>query len=233
MEQEQDDNFISRLHGGKSDIIPWPVIESRGFYKLFATLKKRLDQQKISHSTTGEFLHTIKTLMAKLKVCSFFLISFLRRFQANDWGTLSRTLHHFLIYIFSLHSIETMAEHRSRSLSALLPIPLATGYSEIEPDLEPLKVTYRSNRVMRDLMYPPRTLTLTLQWRAMTLRPALLSLTMSKFPRPRSRGILRPYLNIGLPVLHVNPYQTPTGLRDSHRISKGWLTYVSITSGFG
>jgi hypothetical protein len=36
-----------------------------------------------------------------------------------------------------------MAEHRARSLSALLPIALATGYSEIEPDVEPLKVNYR------------------------------------------------------------------------------------------
>jgi hypothetical protein len=67
VQQEQDANFISRLHGGKLDIIPWPVIESKEFYKLFSTLKKRLDQQKFSHPTAGEFLHTIKTLMAKLK----------------------------------------------------------------------------------------------------------------------------------------------------------------------
>jgi hypothetical protein len=73
VQQEQDENFISRLHGGKSDIMPWPVIESREFYKLFETLKVRLDQQKLSHSTAGEFLHTIKTLMAKLKVCPFSL----------------------------------------------------------------------------------------------------------------------------------------------------------------
>lgn len=33
-----------------------------------------------------------------------------------------------------------MAEHRARSLTALLSIALATGYSEIEPHLEPLKV---------------------------------------------------------------------------------------------
>ena len=70
VQQEQDANFISRLHGGKLDIIPWPVIESKEFYKLFATLKKRLDSQKNSHPAAGEFLHTIKTLMAKLKVCS-------------------------------------------------------------------------------------------------------------------------------------------------------------------
>ena len=72
MEQEQDANFISRLHGGKLDTIPWPVIESRDFYKLFTTLKKQLDLQKVSHPTAGEFLHTIKTLMAKIKVCPFF-----------------------------------------------------------------------------------------------------------------------------------------------------------------
>jgi hypothetical protein len=72
VKQEQDANFISRLHRGKLDIIPWPVIESKEFYKLFATLKRQLDQQKISHPTAGEFLHTIKTLMAKIKVCPFF-----------------------------------------------------------------------------------------------------------------------------------------------------------------
>ncbi|KAH9054520.1 hypothetical protein EDB87DRAFT_1701985 [Lactarius vividus] len=66
IQQEQNANFISRLQGGRLNIIPWPVIESRN-YKLFATLKKRLDLQKISHRTAVEFLYTIKTLMAKLK----------------------------------------------------------------------------------------------------------------------------------------------------------------------
>jgi hypothetical protein len=74
VEQEKDANFISRLHSGKLDIIPWPVIKSREFYKCFTTLKKRLDLQKVSHPTAGEFLHTIKTLMAKLMVCPFFYI---------------------------------------------------------------------------------------------------------------------------------------------------------------
>jgi hypothetical protein len=73
--EEQDANFISRLHGGKLDIIPWPVIESKEFYKLFAILKRRLDLQKISHPTAGEFLHTIKTLMAKIKVFVLFRYS--------------------------------------------------------------------------------------------------------------------------------------------------------------
>jgi hypothetical protein len=37
-------------------------------------------------------------------------------------------------------STETMAEHRAKSLSALLQIALATGFSEIDPEPEPLKV---------------------------------------------------------------------------------------------
>jgi hypothetical protein len=68
VQEEQDANFISRLHAGKLSIVPWPVIESRQFYTLFPALKKQLDRQEVTHQTAGEFLHTLKTLMAKLKV---------------------------------------------------------------------------------------------------------------------------------------------------------------------
>ena len=34
-----------------------------------------------------------------------------------------------------------MAEHRAKSLTGILPIALATGFSEIEPDFELLKVS--------------------------------------------------------------------------------------------
>ncbi|KAI0052041.1 hypothetical protein FA95DRAFT_1484280 [Auriscalpium vulgare] len=109
VQDEQDSNFISRLHAGRLNIIPWPVIESKEFYKLFPTLKKRLDQQKLTHQAAGEFLLTLKTLMAKLK--------------ANDWGALS----------------QTMAAHRARALSSLLPMALETGFAETEPEYEALK----------------------------------------------------------------------------------------------
>lgn len=33
-----------------------------------------------------------------------------------------------------------MTDHRARTLSAILPIALATGYAEVEPNPEPLKV---------------------------------------------------------------------------------------------
>lgn len=69
VELEQDANFISRLHAGKLAIIPWPVIESRQFYTLFPTVKKMLDKQVVTHHSAGIFLQTMKTLMAKLKVC--------------------------------------------------------------------------------------------------------------------------------------------------------------------
>ncbi|KAI9573409.1 hypothetical protein HD554DRAFT_2055827 [Boletus coccyginus] len=109
VEEEQDANFISRLHGGKLNIIPWPVIESREFYKLFPTLKRRLDQQDVTHKAAGEFLHLMKSLMAKLK--------------ANDWGALS----------------QTMASHRAQLLLTLLPTALAFGMQDMEPEIEPLK----------------------------------------------------------------------------------------------
>jgi hypothetical protein len=70
VQDEQDANFITRLHAGRLQIIPWPVIGTTEFYRLFSALKKKLDQQNTSHHTAGEFLLTLKTLMAKLKVRS-------------------------------------------------------------------------------------------------------------------------------------------------------------------
>ncbi|KAI6163533.1 hypothetical protein EDD17DRAFT_475985 [Pisolithus thermaeus] len=109
VQDEQETNFITRLHAGKLVIIAWPVIESQEFYKRFPKLKRHLDQQVITHHTAGEFLHTVKTLMAKLK--------------ANDWGAMS----------------QTMASHRAQLLSSLLPNALAFGFQEVDPEREPLK----------------------------------------------------------------------------------------------
>ncbi|KAF9233644.1 hypothetical protein BU15DRAFT_90252 [Melanogaster broomeanus] len=109
VQEEQEANFISRLHAGKLDIIPWPVIESKEFYKLFPAVKRRLDRQVMTHKAAGEFLHLMKTLMAKLK--------------ANDWGALS----------------QTMASHRAQLLLNLLPNALTYGLQEVDPEPEPLK----------------------------------------------------------------------------------------------
>nr|GAT56845.1 predicted protein [Mycena chlorophos] len=109
VEDEQDANFISRLHAGQLNIIPWPVIESQQFYGIFPSIKRLLDRQQVTHRTAGEFLHTIKTLMAKLK--------------ANDWGALSQNL----------------AAHRSQKLLMGLRNALVFGLYEAEPEEEPLK----------------------------------------------------------------------------------------------
>ena len=69
VEQEQEDNFITKLHKGKFNIIPWPVIESAGFYDLFGALKIRLDQQPLTYKYASVFIGALKMLMAQLKVC--------------------------------------------------------------------------------------------------------------------------------------------------------------------
>ncbi|KAI6030357.1 hypothetical protein EDC04DRAFT_2572165 [Pisolithus marmoratus] len=109
VQDEQEANFITRLHAGRLNIVPWPVIESKEFYKLFTKVKRCLDQQPVTHPVAGEFLLEMKTLMAKLK--------------ANDWGAMS----------------QTMASHRAQLLLSMLPNALIHGLQEIDPDPEPLK----------------------------------------------------------------------------------------------
>ena len=67
---EAGDNFITKLHRGKLDIVPWPVIQSTRFYELFGALKTRLDKQPVTHKSASEFLRVLKMLMVKLKVCA-------------------------------------------------------------------------------------------------------------------------------------------------------------------
>lgn len=100
VQQEQDANFISKLHAGKLNIIPWPVIESKQFYAYFPALKKSLDKQSLTHSSGVEFLQTLKTLMAKLK--------------SNDWGSIDQTL----------------AAHRAGRLLETLPVAFARGFTD-------------------------------------------------------------------------------------------------------
>jgi len=88
------DNFISKLHRGKLDVMPWPVIQSAQFYRLFGSLKTRLEKQPVTHKSAGGFLCVLKMLMAKLKVCMCTACSIYvfteALFQACDWGALDR-----------------------------------------------------------------------------------------------------------------------------------------------
>jgi hypothetical protein len=54
------------------------------------------------------------------------------------------SVYHLHVFVVSLTAAptETMAEHRARTLFNLLPIALATGYSEVEPEIELLQVLW-------------------------------------------------------------------------------------------
>lgn len=97
---EQEANFLSRLHRGQLRIYPWPVIESRKYYTAYNRLKQVLFQQAVSHPRAGAFLHTMKTLMAKIKAC--------------DWGALDQNL----------------AAQRADQLHTSLPTALMSGVDE-------------------------------------------------------------------------------------------------------
>ncbi|KAF8690053.1 hypothetical protein RHS03_09010, partial [Rhizoctonia solani] len=103
VEREKDQNFITRLHRGRVQIIPWPVINSPGFYTLFNRLHQKLDQQPFTHGTGGAFLHNLKTLMAKIKT--------------SDWGSLDQNL----------------AAHRAQQLMERLPHALCYGREDEGP----------------------------------------------------------------------------------------------------
>ncbi|KAJ1300982.1 hypothetical protein OPQ81_003406 [Rhizoctonia solani] len=94
VEKERDQNFITRLHRGRIQIIPWPVINSPGFYTLFNHLHQRLDQQPFTHISGGAFLHNLKTLMAKIKT--------------SDWGSLDQNL--------AAHRAQQLIERLSNAL---------------------------------------------------------------------------------------------------------------------
>lgn len=58
-------------------------------------------------------------------------------------------------YFYLFCWTETMMEHRTKTLSSLLPIALATGYTEVEPGSEPLKVLLlgNSNHKLADVLH--------------------------------------------------------------------------------
>lgn len=103
VEEDQENNFITRLHRGQLHILPWPVIKSKGFYTLFGHIRRILEDQPITHKEGGVFLHMLKTLMAKI--------------MAHDWGALDQTL----------------ATHRARQIAEYLPGVLGCGGVEQTP----------------------------------------------------------------------------------------------------
>jgi len=65
---KQGENFITTLHRGQLDIIPWPVIQSQEFYTQMGILRSKLEGKSSTHGNAAKFLRTLKLLMARLKV---------------------------------------------------------------------------------------------------------------------------------------------------------------------
>ena len=95
MYDQQGRNFITTLHRGQLDIIPWPVIQSPEFYTQMRVLKARLDEKPFAYGSAASFLRTLKLLMARLKVNTD-LCRVVRQStdstsaQASDWASLDR-----------------------------------------------------------------------------------------------------------------------------------------------
>ncbi|KAG8960525.1 hypothetical protein FRC03_006451 [Tulasnella sp. 419] len=107
--EEQASNFITVLHNSQLTVVPWPVIQSQEFYSLFGYIRTSLIKQQTTHRNAGEFLLTLKTLMAKLK--------------AQDWASIDQNL----------------TKHRALILSQMLPLALEHGVAETGPDIQELK----------------------------------------------------------------------------------------------
>ncbi|KAG8915388.1 hypothetical protein FRC00_004956 [Tulasnella sp. 408] len=123
VQREQGGNFITVLHDNQLAVMPWDVIESKAFYARFAKLGKELFKQRSTHMNAGEFLFTLKTLMAKLTV-SFHVLpwNFVLKawFQAQDWGSIDRTI----------------IKHRTSVILTVLPKALKFGKSDLGLDGE-------------------------------------------------------------------------------------------------
>ncbi|ORX89069.1 hypothetical protein K493DRAFT_306093 [Basidiobolus meristosporus CBS 931.73] len=107
--KEGEDNFITKLHGSRLSILPWPIFNDPQFYTTFNSIGQMLSQQKITHNNARQFLQNIKVLMCKMKIC--------------DWSSLDNNI----------------IQIRTKSLAAFLDHAIATGTEELSPFSEPLK----------------------------------------------------------------------------------------------
>ncbi|KAG8733017.1 hypothetical protein FRC11_009235 [Ceratobasidium sp. 423] len=97
VDQERGQNFVTRLHRGRIQIVPWPVVNSPAFYNLYDRLHQRLDQEPFTHGSGGAFLRSLKALMAMV--------------NTTDGGSLDQHL----------------AAHRAQQIMERLPSALCYG----------------------------------------------------------------------------------------------------------
>src|SRR6266404_82763 len=104
-----------------------------------------------------------------------------------------------------------MTDHRARTLCTLLPVALATGYSEVEPDFEPFKVRclkFGSHQISKQIF---RTLTQTSKSKAMIPTRTSPSLGVNKYHQSMLKDISWPCLSPGTRARHDNLCPTPNG----------------------
>jgi len=91
-------------------------------------LKGILDSQEPSHGNASMFLHTLKTLMAKLK--------------ASDWSALDREIGFIRVEMAMLTRAEpeNLAAYRAQTLQALLFNAMVFGVAENDASDGQLKV---------------------------------------------------------------------------------------------
>lgn len=112
--------------------MPWPVIESEAFYTLFDQLKDTLEKQPITYPSAGIFiqilhlclwcnsfantnyLQTMKTLMAKLKVNELVR---LKPFVRLMWRLRQTIWDHYLVRFFIYYEASNHVHPRELSLT--------------------------------------------------------------------------------------------------------------------
>ncbi|CAG8444245.1 12971_t:CDS:10 [Acaulospora morrowiae] len=104
VDNEEEDNFITKLYRNKMTIFPWPVFTESSFYTSIKKFKTLLDGQESQYDNARMFVEKIKVLMTKLKVC--------------DWGSVQ----------------ETLITMRTLELRMLLKDAISFGYEQKDDD---------------------------------------------------------------------------------------------------
>lgn len=135
----QGQNFISTLHRGQLDIIPWPVIQSEAFYSQMHVLQSQLKAKPVTHVNAATFLQTMKVLMARLKASFSYRAFFLKTLIVGRCFYYRRAIGEALMVRVIIASfqlllmyavfIASVAEGRVNILIELLPQALTKGFT--------------------------------------------------------------------------------------------------------
>ncbi|GES77125.1 hypothetical protein GLOIN_2v1781565 [Rhizophagus clarus] len=66
--EKGENNFITRMYGGKVEILPWPIFNDIAWFESLSKIKTNLDKQESKYENAITFLQNTKTIMAKLEI---------------------------------------------------------------------------------------------------------------------------------------------------------------------